>query len=112
MRESLMVAHGSIFHLLAEHGRRVENLSLLTLAQKSGTTSKKSLDTIGQISSATFHDAFKAHDSVTSVSGLAGGGGDCPFNEVISFPHSSYMLIHSLPNDSNDERLPTFLLLK
>lgn len=75
MRESLMVAHGSIFHLLAEHGRRVENLSLLTLAQKSGTTSKKSLDTIGQISSATFHDAFKAHDSVTSVSGLAGGGG-------------------------------------
>lgn len=64
---------------------------------------------MGQISSPTSHDAFKAHHSVTSVSGL---GGICPFSKVISFLHSSYMLKYSLLNDSNSESFPTFLLLK
>lgn len=104
-----MVAHGIIFHSLAERGRIVENRSPMTLAWKSGTTSKRNPDTIRQNSSATSHDAFKAHEPVTSVWGL---GGTCPFREIISFPYPSYVLRHSLLNDSNSERLLNFLLLK
>lgn len=54
-------------------------------------------------------DAFKAGESVTSVSGL---GGTSPFRQVISFPPSSYMLICSLLNDSDNEKLSSFLLLR
>lgn len=82
---------GSIPWLNMVRGPR-ENMSLLTLMLESSTTSKRSQDTIRRIFSASSLDSCKAHESVINVLGL---GRPCPFREVMSFPYSSYVLIHS-----------------
>lgn len=75
---------------------------MLALEWESGTTSKRNQSSIRQISSATSNVAFKTHESVTRVLGFEG---ICPYRSYLLCTFLLHMLIHSLLNDYNDERL-------
>lgn len=82
---------------------------MLALEWESGTTSKRNQSPIRQISSATSNVAFKTHESVTSVLGFEG---ICPYRGYLLCTFLLHMLIHSLLNDYNDERLTASKVLR